>query len=118
MSDLGSSDLETYAERTGNPLAAPDDVVPAVVVGEAITLDLGSGSAAWDDRELVNAWDAAAEEFKVRLPILIESSLTLLQLHNPGPGTWLDKATAALAIGKPLPGAKHGESKYVPALFS
>jgi hypothetical protein len=66
MSDLGSSDLETYAERTGIPLAAPDDV-PALVVGEAITLDLGSGSAAWDDRELVNAWDAAAEEFQVRI---------------------------------------------------
>jgi hypothetical protein len=33
------------------------------------------------------------------------------KLHNPGPGTWLDKATAALAVGKPLAGAQHGESK-------
>ncbi|GHJ84919.1 hypothetical protein NliqN6_1321 [Naganishia liquefaciens] len=95
MSDLGSDDLEAYAERTGIPLAAP---AAAAVVGEAITLDLGSGSAAWDDSELVNAWDAAAEEFK---------------LHNPGPGTWLDKATAALAVGRPLPGAQHGESNII-----
>jgi hypothetical protein len=27
------------------------------------------------------------------------------QIHNPGPGSWLDKATAALAKGQPLPGA-------------
>lgn len=117
MSDLGSDDLEAYAERTGIPLTAPT-AGPAtpppevIVVGEAITLDLGSGTAAWDDSELVNAWDAAAEEFRVGpVRFILPPWLTSPQLHNPGPGTWLDKATAALAVGKPLPGAKHGESK-------
>lgn len=70
MSDIDPEELEAYAERTGIPLTAPDpdpDPDPQVVlVGESITLDLGSGAAAWDDSELVNAWDAAAEEFKVR----------------------------------------------------
>ncbi|KAJ9095699.1 hypothetical protein QFC21_005571 [Naganishia friedmannii] len=109
MSDIGSDDLEMYAERTGIPLtlptrnptqtpSAPITQEEVVVVGESITLDLGTGSGAWDDSELVNAWDAAVEEFK---------------LHNPGPGTWLDKATAALAIGKPLTGAQHGESNVI-----
>ncbi|KAJ9111363.1 hypothetical protein QFC19_001131 [Naganishia cerealis] len=109
MSDIGSDDLETYAERTGIPLTLPT-VDPAssssvqvpreevIGVGESISLDLGTGSGAWDDSELVNAWDAAVEEFR---------------LHNPGPGTWLDKATAALAIGKPLEGAQHGESNLI-----
>ena len=54
------------------------------------------GGGAWDDRELVSAFDAAKEEF---------------HLHNPGPGSWLDKTTAALAMGKPLVGAQYGESK-------
>ena len=32
-----------------------------------------------------------------------------LQVHHPGPGSWLDKATAAIAKGRPLPGATdHG----------
>lgn len=70
MSDIDPEELEAYAERTGIPLTAPtaEPTPPAevVVVGEPITLDLGSGAAAWDDSELVNAWDAAAEEFKVR----------------------------------------------------
>ncbi|KAJ9117064.1 hypothetical protein QFC24_006523 [Naganishia onofrii] len=110
MSDIGSDDLEMYAERTGIPLTLParnatqaSSLAPVtqeevVVVGESITLDLGMGSGAWDDSELVNAWDAAVEEFR---------------LHNPGPGTWLDKATAALAVGKPLAGAQHGESNVI-----
>ncbi|KAJ9114718.1 hypothetical protein QFC22_005594 [Naganishia vaughanmartiniae] len=109
MSDIGSDDLEMYAERTGISLtlpprdsaqtpSAPITQEEVVVVGESITLDLGTGSGAWDDSELVNAWDAAVEEFK---------------LHNPGPGTWLDKATAALAVGKPLAGAQHGESNVI-----
>ncbi|BEJ16946.1 hypothetical protein CspHIS471_0603470 [Cutaneotrichosporon sp. HIS471] len=54
-----------------------------------ISLAIGGGKA-WDDRELVNAYDAALLEFHI---------------HNPGPGSWLDKATAALAKGQPLPGA-------------
>lgn len=77
MSDIGSDDLEMYAERTGIPLTLPTrDSAQAssapinqeeeiVAVGESITLDLGTGSGAWDDSELVNAWDAAVEEFKV-----------------------------------------------------
>ncbi|CAK9784643.1 hypothetical protein CC85DRAFT_325940 [Cutaneotrichosporon oleaginosum] len=55
----------------------------------AISLAIGGGKT-WDDRELVNAYDAALLEFHI---------------HNPGPGSWLDKATAALAKGQPLPGA-------------
>jgi hypothetical protein len=119
MSDIDPEELEAYAERTGIPLTAPTASPPAeivAVVGEAITLDLGNGAAAWDDSELVNAWDAAAEEFKVRrLSWLLHLCLMFLQLHNPGPGTWLDKVTAAQAIGQPLPGATHGASKYVPS---
>ncbi|GMK54134.1 hypothetical protein CspeluHIS016_0107200 [Cutaneotrichosporon spelunceum] len=55
-----------------------------------ISLAIGGGTKVWDDRELVNAYDAALLEFHI---------------HNPGPGSWLDKATAALAKGQPLPGA-------------
>lgn len=70
MSDIDPEELEAYAERTGIPLTAPAALPPAEIVvaavGEAITLDLGNGAAAWDDSELVNAWDAAAEEFRVR----------------------------------------------------
>ncbi|EIW72386.1 hypothetical protein TREMEDRAFT_70708 [Tremella mesenterica DSM 1558] len=56
-----------------------------------------SGSGAWDDRELVRMYDAAMEEF---------------HLHHPGPGSWLDKATAALALGKPLPGVKEDHLEW------
>lgn len=33
------------------------------------------------------------------------------QLHHPGPGSWLDKATAALSVGTALAGAEHGDSE-------
>jgi hypothetical protein len=29
----------------------------------------------------------------------------LFKAHHPGPGSWLDKATAALAMGNALPGS-------------
>jgi hypothetical protein len=88
MSDIGSDDLEMYAERTGIPLtlpvrnptlasSAPVTQEEVVVVGESITLDLGTGSGAWDDSELVNAWDAAVEEFRVCANV--QSSLSTTQ---------------------------------------
>ncbi|KAL7420826.1 hypothetical protein Q5752_004779 [Cryptotrichosporon argae] len=65
----------------------------------AVTLDFSRKAAdAWDDSELVLAYDAAMKEFHI---------------HHPGPGSWLDKATAALARGLPLPGASaYGTSWY------
>ncbi|TXT10634.1 hypothetical protein VHUM_02139 [Vanrija humicola] len=67
----------------------------------SITLDFSNKSGgAWDDRELVNAYDAALLEF---------------HLHNPGPGSWLDKATAALAKGQPLPGANAFDTEWYSA---
>ncbi|WOO82380.1 uncharacterized protein LOC62_04G005870 [Vanrija pseudolonga] len=66
-----------------------------------VTLDFNNKSGgAWDDRELVNAYDAALLEF---------------HLHNPGPGSWLDKATAALAKGQPLPGANAFDTEWYSA---
>lgn len=60
---------------------------------------------AWDDRELVKAYDAALSEFNVRHLRPQAPDLTS-QAHHPGPGSWLDKATVALAKGHPLPGAE------------
>ncbi|WVR06087.1 hypothetical protein IAU60_003115 [Kwoniella sp. DSM 27419] len=54
-----------------------------------LSFDTRPGGA-WDDRELIKASEAAMKEFHV---------------HHPGPGSWLDKATAALAAGRALPGA-------------
>jgi hypothetical protein len=75
---------ETEAEPTLEPINIP------------IVFSTSRSGGAWDDRDLVTAFDAAKEEF---------------HLHNPGPGSWLDKATAALAKGKPLAGAQYGETK-------
>jgi hypothetical protein len=90
MSDIDPEELEAYAERTGIPLTAPtaEPTPPAegVVVGESITLDLGSGAAAWDDSELVNAWDAAAEEFKVGPSVSSGTVLTCVAATQPRSG--------------------------------
>nr|XP_031858063.1 uncharacterized protein CI109_006505 [Kwoniella shandongensis]KAA5525135.1 hypothetical protein CI109_006505 [Kwoniella shandongensis] len=60
------------------------------VASTSIQLSFSSGKGgAWDDRELINAANAAMKEFHT---------------HHPGPGSWLDKATAAKAAGRPLPG--------------
>ncbi|WVQ92384.1 hypothetical protein IAS59_006193 [Cryptococcus gattii] len=66
---------------------------------ESIELSFSSGpGGAWDDRELVNAANSAMKEFHI---------------HHPGPGSWLDKATAAMALGRPLPGANdYGSAWY------
>lgn len=73
-------------------------------VGLSIDISLASGTAkagqAWDDGELVRAYDAALEEFHVS----DNTHGADQQLHHPGPGTWLDKMTAAK--GQPLPGAR------------
>ncbi|WWC86463.1 uncharacterized protein L201_001340 [Kwoniella dendrophila CBS 6074] len=62
-----------------------------------LSFNTGKGGA-WDDRELIKASEAAMKEF---------------HLHHPGPGSWLDKATAALAAGSKLPGAEdYGTSWY------
>jgi hypothetical protein len=63
-------------------------------------------NSAWDDGELVRAYDAAMDEFHVR-----DNVAKLMQIHHPGPGTWLDKATAALAQGQPLPEAHTYDSE-------
>ncbi|OXM76123.1 hypothetical protein C364_06227 [Cryptococcus neoformans Bt63] len=66
---------------------------------QSIQLSFSSGpGGAWDDRELINAANSAMKEFHV---------------HHPGPGSWLDKATAAMALGRPLPGANdYGSAWY------
>ncbi|WVQ97662.1 hypothetical protein IAU59_004776 [Kwoniella sp. CBS 9459] len=64
----------------------------------------GKGAGAWDDRELIKASEAAMKEFHI---------------HHPGPGSWLDKATAALAAGRKLPGAEdYGTAWYSASLPS
>ncbi|WWC66170.1 uncharacterized protein I206_100071 [Kwoniella pini CBS 10737] len=66
-----------------------------------LSFDTRKGGA-WDDRELIRASEAAMKEFHV---------------HHPGPGSWLDKATAALAAGHKLPGADdYGTSWYSASL--
>ncbi|WVF70238.1 hypothetical protein IAT40_005027 [Kwoniella sp. CBS 6097] len=70
-----------------------------------IELSFGTGKGgAWDDRELIRASEAAMKEFHI---------------HHPGPGSWLDKATAALAAGRKLPGAEdYGTAWYSASLPS
>ena len=80
------ADAEVEVEPTLEPINIP------------IIFSTSKSGGAWDDRDLVTAFDAAKEEF---------------HLHNPGPGSWLDKTTAALAKGKPLVGAQYGETKSV-----
>jgi hypothetical protein len=80
----------------------------ARTMSQSVSLSFGGGGAknAWDDRELVNAYDAAMDEFHVSQcsPLKL-----ILQAHHPGPGSWLDKAMAAQAAGRPLAGASdHG----------
>ncbi|WVW82561.1 hypothetical protein I302_104572 [Kwoniella bestiolae CBS 10118] len=66
-----------------------------------LSFDTSKGGA-WDDRELIRASEAAMNEFHV---------------HHPGPGSWLDKATAALAKGQKLPGAEdYGTAWYSASL--
>jgi len=86
--DMGGKEVEE---------GAVEDITAAAFQPIDIPISFSTkGGGAWDDRELVSAFDAAKEEF---------------HLHNPGPGSWLDKTTAALAMGKPLVGAQYGESK-------
>jgi len=80
------AEVEVEVEPTLEPIDIP------------IIFSTSKSGGAWDDRDLVTAFDAAKEEF---------------HLHNPGPGSWLDKTTAALAKGKPLVGAQYGETKSV-----
>ncbi|WVQ77106.1 hypothetical protein IAR50_006789 [Cryptococcus sp. DSM 104548] len=83
------------------PRTADNSAQPAVDKSELPTIELSFSSGpngAWDDRELINAANSAMKEFHT---------------HHPGPGSWLDKATAAMAIGKPLPGANdYGTAWY------
>ncbi|OCF74047.1 hypothetical protein I204_05897 [Kwoniella mangroviensis CBS 8886] len=66
-----------------------------------LSFDTSKGGA-WDDRELIRASEAAMKEFHA---------------HHPGPGSWLDKATAALAKGQKLPGADdYGTAWYSASL--
>ncbi|WRT64380.1 uncharacterized protein IL334_001312 [Kwoniella shivajii] len=75
-----------------------DDIFDAAI---ELSFNTGKGGA-WDDRELIKASEAAMKEFHV---------------HHPGPGSWLDKATAALSAGKKLPGADdYGTSWYSASL--
>lgn len=142
---------DEYYQPDGEEYVEP--AAPAMSLPE-IQLSFGGGGkgGAWDDRELISAFDAAKEEFEVSQSIRDELFLStrtqsdvfhlddciqaiepsrfvnsrmqphltntsfscaifFRQLHNPGPGSWLDKATAALALGQPLPGAVHGSSK-------
>ncbi|KAK8866148.1 hypothetical protein IAR55_001299 [Kwoniella newhampshirensis] len=67
----------------------------------SIQLSFSSGKGgAWDDRELINAANAAMKEFHT---------------HHPGPGSWLDKATAAKAAGRPLPGGDDHDTAWYSA---
>lgn len=52
----------------------------ATTSGPSISLDLGSTGKAWDDRELVNAYDAALIEFHV--------SALLPSCSFPTPHSW------------------------------
>lgn len=65
----------------------------------SIMLSFGATAAngAWDDRELVSAYDTAMAEFHVSgAPQSCCSRVLKLipQAHHPGPGSWLDKVTA------------------------
>ncbi|WVQ82485.1 hypothetical protein IAT38_004614 [Cryptococcus sp. DSM 104549] len=84
--------------ETASTTPAPEASTAAAEM-PTIQLSFSSGpGGAWDDRELINAANSAMKEFHV---------------HHPGPGSWLDKATAAMAAGKPLPGANDfGTSWY------
>lgn len=91
--------LVSLSDASDDQLGGDDSVDEEEAInGLNIPITFGGGGkgGTWDDRELIDAFDAAKEEF---------------ELHNPGPGSWLDKATAALAMGKPLPGATMGNSK-------
>lgn len=99
--DLGSEADEEAEDAEMNEKETDDQAVVETTAAAFQPIDIPisfstKGGGAWDDRELVSAFDAAREEF---------------HLHNPGPGSWLDKTTAALAMGKPLVGAQYGESK-------
>ncbi|ODO05839.1 hypothetical protein I350_04900 [Cryptococcus amylolentus CBS 6273] len=80
---------------------ADNSAEPLIDKSELPTIELSFSSGpngAWDDRELINAANSAMKEFHT---------------HHPGPGSWLDKATAAMAVGKPLPGANdYGTAWY------
>ncbi|GFZ46034.1 hypothetical protein JCM24511_04280 [Saitozyma sp. JCM 24511] len=65
--------------------ASPAEALPTI----QLSFDNTTGGN-WDDRELIKVYDAAMSEFHA---------------HHPGPGSWLDKATAALAVGNALPGS-------------
>jgi len=97
-----------FADMSLDPEAVQEELGVAVGL-PVIQLSLGTSQhGGWDDRELINVYDTALEEFHVRPRLcLSKKSLTnvLIQLLNPGPGSWLDKATAAQLVGKPLPGA-------------
>jgi hypothetical protein len=45
------------------------------------------------------------DEFHVSSPDVHQILQLTPQIHHPGPGSWLDKATAALAKGQKLPEA-------------
>ncbi|ORY23348.1 hypothetical protein BCR39DRAFT_590986 [Naematelia encephala] len=98
MSDAEDMQLEIDDEEEQMNGSAPSSALPI------IQLSFGnSAGGAWDDRELINAYDTAIDEF---------------HLHHPGPGTWLDKATAALAKGQPLPSAQPKTAAWYKASFT
>lgn len=84
------ADADVEAEAHASTITIDEPISIPIIFGNS------SRGGAWDDRDLVTAFDAAKEEF---------------HLHNPGPGSWLDKVTAGLAKGKPLAGAEYGETK-------
>ena len=98
MAESGSDIVETDIESS-HPLGSS-------MVNPQITLSFDSSNGgAWDDRELINAYDAAMDEFHVSCPVE-RVRISSRQLHHPGPGSWLDKAMAAQRKGEPLPGAR------------
>ncbi|KAK4687676.1 hypothetical protein P7C73_g2445, partial [Tremellales sp. Uapishka_1] len=91
MSDEADMVLDDSSSASSSSSSSSSSHAPAPEPLPTIELSFSTGKGgAWDDRELINAYDAAMDEFHV---------------HHPGPGSWLDKATAALAQGRPLPGA-------------
>lgn len=102
---MSSSDMSITPVSPSRPV--DNNVQPPV---QSIELSFSSGpGGAWDDRELINAANSAMKEFHVCLcHQLVNGKLKAYdnwQIHHPGPGSWLDKATAAMALGRPLPGA-------------
>ena len=115
---MADADDTSPVSSTDEAAANTAQEVSKALVTPAIELSFGSGNGgAWDDRELIHAYDAAMEEFHVSTrthrvaPVHRGDSIAdAAQAHHPGPGSWLDKMTASLAKGQPLPSVKAKDS--------